>query len=90
MGLTLILEVQNIIIYNLCRYNKYVKLSMYKLKSLFLWHVYMLYKFNCTHNHMVQKLYNTKFVVVNMTEIIANNNQLHASCIVTGCKWHDF
>jgi hypothetical protein len=33
---------------------------------------------------MAQKLYNTKFVVANMTKIVINDNQLHASCIVTG------
>jgi hypothetical protein len=38
---------------------------------------------------MAQKLYNTKFVVANMIEIGANNNQLHASCIVIGCKQQD-
>jgi hypothetical protein len=47
MGLTLVLEVHNIIVYNLCRYNKYNDLSMYKFKPLFLWHVSMLYKFGC-------------------------------------------
>jgi hypothetical protein len=35
---------------------------------------------------MAQKLYNTKFVVTNMTKIVTNDNQLHASYIVTGCK----
>jgi hypothetical protein len=35
---------------------------------------------------MVENLYNTKFIITNMTEIVANDNQLHASCIVTGCK----
>jgi hypothetical protein len=35
---------------------------------------------------MLEKLYNTKFIVANMTEIVANDNQLHASGIVTGCK----
>jgi hypothetical protein len=39
---------------------------------------------------MAQKLYNTKFVVVNITKIVTNDNQLHASCIMTGCKWQDF
>jgi hypothetical protein len=32
---------------------------------------------------MVGNLYNTKFIVANMTKIIANDNQLHASCIMT-------
>jgi hypothetical protein len=35
---------------------------------------------------MVENLYNTKFIVANMTEIVANDNQLHANCIVIGCK----
>jgi hypothetical protein len=35
---------------------------------------------------MAQKLYNTKFVVANMTKIVRNDNQLHASYIVIGCK----
>jgi hypothetical protein len=39
---------------------------------------------------MAKKLYNTKFIVANMTKIVANDNQLHASCIVTGCKQQDF
>jgi len=39
---------------------------------------------------MAQKLYNTKFVVVNMTEIIVNDNQLHANFIVNNCKQQDF
>jgi hypothetical protein len=39
---------------------------------------------------MAQKLYNTKFIVVNMIEIVANDNQLHANCIVTSCKQQDF
>jgi hypothetical protein len=26
------------------------------------------------HNHMVENLYNTKFIVVNMIEIVANEN----------------
>jgi len=41
---------------------------------------------SCTHNHMVENLYNTKFIVANMTKIVANDKQLHASCIVTSCK----
>jgi hypothetical protein len=39
---------------------------------------------------MIEKLYNMKFIVANMTEIVVNDNQLHASCIVTGCKRQDF
>jgi len=39
---------------------------------------------------MAQKLYNTKFVVTNMTKIVANDNQLHVSCIVINCKQQDF
>jgi hypothetical protein len=39
---------------------------------------------------MAQKLYNTKIVVANMTRIVVNDNQLHASCIVIGYKWQDF
>jgi hypothetical protein len=27
---------------------------------------------------MVEKLYNTKFIVANMTKIVANDNQLHS------------
>jgi hypothetical protein len=45
---------------------------------------------SCTHNHMAEKLYNIKFVVINMTEIVAINNQLHVSCIITSCKQQDF
>jgi len=41
---------------------------------------------NCAHNCMAQKLYSTKFVVVNINDIVVNNSQLHASCIVIGCK----
>ncbi len=90
MGLTLVLKVHNTIIYNLCRYIKYNNLSMYKFRPLFLWHVSMLYTFSCmlvAHNRIAQKLYNTEFVVVNITMIVANDNQLHANCMVTGCKW---
>jgi len=29
---------------------------------------------NCTHNHMVQKLEGTKFVVASMTHIVVNDN----------------
>jgi hypothetical protein len=47
MGLTLVLEVHNIIIYNLCRYIKYGNLSMYTFRPLFVWHVSMLYTFSC-------------------------------------------
>jgi hypothetical protein len=90
MNLTLVLEVHNIIIHNLCRYIKYININMYKFRPLFLWHVSMLYTFSCTHNNMAQKLNNTKFVVTNMIEIIANDNQLHVSCIVTGCKQQNF
>ncbi len=36
---------------------------------------------SCTHNCMAQKLFNTKFVVVNMTKIVANDNQ--------SCKLHN-
>jgi hypothetical protein len=36
---------------------------------------------------MAEKLYNTKFIIANMTKIVANDNQLHATCIVTSCKW---
>ncbi len=95
MGLTLILEVHNIIIYNLCRYIEYNNLSIYKLMPLFLWHVSMLYTFSymlIAHTTMLvaQKLYNTKFVIVNMTKIVANDNQLHAKCIVSSYKWQDF
>jgi hypothetical protein len=32
---------------------------------------------------MAQKLYNTKFVVANMIKIVAHDNQLHPSCIMT-------
>jgi hypothetical protein len=32
---------------------------------------------------MAENLYNTKFIVANMTEIVANDNQLHVNCIVT-------
>jgi hypothetical protein len=39
---------------------------------------------------MAQKLYNTKSIDVNITKIVANDNQLHANCIVTGYKWQDF
>jgi hypothetical protein len=38
---------------------------------------------------MVEKLYNIKFIVVNMTDIVVNDNQLDVSYIVTGCKRHD-
>ncbi len=31
---------------------------------------------------MVEKIYNTKFIVANMTKIVANDNQLHASWLV--------
>jgi len=47
---------------------------MYKFKPLFLRQMSMLYTFNCTHNYMAQKLYNIKFVVANMIEIVANDN----------------
>jgi hypothetical protein len=47
MGLTLVLEVHSIIIYSLCTYIQYNNLSMYKFRPLFLWHVSMLYTFNC-------------------------------------------
>jgi hypothetical protein len=47
---------------------------MYKFMPLILWHVSMLYTFNCTQSHVAQKLYITKFVVVNTIEIIENNN----------------
>jgi hypothetical protein len=73
MGLTLIVEAHNIIIHNLCRYIKYNNLSMYKFRSSFLWHVSMLYTFSCTHNRMVVNLYDMKFIVANMTEIITND-----------------
>jgi hypothetical protein len=73
MGLILVLEVHNIIIHSLCKYIKYSNLSMYKFKPLFLWHVSMLYTFSCTNNHTPQKLYNTKFVIANVIEIIKNN-----------------
>jgi len=63
---------------------------MFKFRPLFLWHMSMLYTFSCTHNYMAQKLYNTKFVVANMTEIITNDSQLHANCIMTSHKWQDF
>jgi hypothetical protein len=36
MGLTLVLEVHNIIIYNLFKYIEYNNLSMYKFRPLFL------------------------------------------------------
>jgi len=39
---------------------------------------------------MAQKLYNPKFLVANMIKIVANDNQLHASCIVISCKRQDF
>jgi len=39
---------------------------------------------------MAQKLYDTKFVVANMINIIANDNYLHANYIMTSCKWEDF
>jgi len=39
---------------------------------------------------MGEKLYNTKFIIANMTKIIANDNQLHASYTVTSCKRQDF
>jgi hypothetical protein len=74
MGLTLVLEAHNIIIHNVCRYIKYNNLNMYKFRPSFLWHVSMLYTFSCTHNHMIEKLYTTKFIVANMTEIVANDN----------------
>ncbi len=61
---------------------KYSNLSIYKFKALFLWHVSMLYTFSCTHNRMTQKLYNIKFVVTNMTKIVANDNELH-DCFMT-------
>jgi hypothetical protein len=48
MGLTLVLEAHNIIIHNLCKYIKYNNSSMYKFKRSFLWHMSMLYTFNCT------------------------------------------
>jgi hypothetical protein len=76
-SLTSVLKVHNIIIHSLCRYIKYINLSMYKFKPLFLWHMSMLYTFNCTlvtHNNMAQKLYNIKFVVTNIFKIIVNNN----------------
>jgi hypothetical protein len=63
---------------------------MYKFRPSFLWHVSMLYTFSCINNNMAGKLYNTKFIITNMTEIVANDNQLHASYIVTGCKRQDF
>jgi len=34
-------------------------------------HIYLHVSY--THNHMVENLYNTKFIVVNMTEIVAND-----------------
>jgi hypothetical protein len=37
---------------------------------------------------MVENLYNTKFIVANMTEIVANDNQLHASCMPVACQLH--
>jgi hypothetical protein len=74
MGLTLILKAHNIIIHSLCRYIKYNNLSMYKFRPFFLWHVSMLYTFSSTHNRMVEKLYNTKFIVANITKIVANDN----------------
>jgi len=74
MGLTLVLEVNNIIIYNFCKYIKYNNLSMYKFKTLFLCHVSIYLHVNCTHNRMAQKLYNTKFLVINMIEIVINDN----------------
>jgi len=74
MGLTLVLEAHNIITYSLCRYIKYNNLSMYKFRPSFLWHMSMLYTFSCTHNRMVENLYNTKFIVANMTEIVTNDN----------------
>jgi hypothetical protein len=64
----------NIIIHGLHRYIKYNNLSMYKFRPLFLWHVSMLYTFSCTHNNMAEKLYNTKFIVTNMTKKIVNDN----------------
>jgi hypothetical protein len=30
---------------------------------------------------MAQKLYNTKFIVANMIDIVAKNNYLHANCM---------
>jgi hypothetical protein len=90
MGLTIILKEHNIIIHSLCRYVKYNNLNMYKFRPSFLWQVSMLYTFSCTHNCMVEKLYNTKFIVANMIRIVVNDNQLHASCIVIGCKQQDF
>jgi hypothetical protein len=78
MGFTLVLEAHNIIMHNLCRYIKYNNLSMYKFKPSFLLHVSMLYTFSCTHNHMAEKLYNNKFIIANMTKIVANDNQLHS------------
>jgi len=47
-------------------------------------HIYL--HVSCTHNLMAEKLCNTKFIVANMTNIVANDNQLHVNCIVTGCK----
>jgi hypothetical protein len=38
---------------------------------------------------MAKELYNTKFIVINMTEIITNDNQLHARYIVIGYKRQD-
>jgi phage antirepressor YoqD-like protein len=90
MGLTLVLEAHNIIIHSLCKYIKYNHINMYKFRPSFLWHMSMLYTFNCTQNRMAEKLYNIKFIVVNMTNIVVNDNQLDVSYIVTGCKWHDF
>jgi hypothetical protein len=46
MGLTLVLEVHNIIIYNLCAYIKYINLNKYNFRPLILWHVSMLYTFS--------------------------------------------
>jgi hypothetical protein len=90
MGLTLVVKEHNIIIHTLCRYIEYNNLGMYKFRPSFLWHISMLYIFSYRHNHMAEKLYNTKFIVANMTEIVGNDNQLHANCIMTSCKQHDF
>jgi hypothetical protein len=35
-------------------------------------HIYL--HVSCTHNHMAKKIYNIKFIIANMTNIVANVN----------------
>jgi hypothetical protein len=73
MGLTLVLEAHNIIIHSLCRYIKYNNLSMYKFRPSF-YDTCPCCTHLVAHNRMAEKLYNTKFIVANMTKIIGNDN----------------